>query len=74
MNKLIRKIKSFSFVLLAFGFFMSTAITSCGNKRGQQEAEFQNEDQQHPDRGTDFPSGSDNERSSDNPHERGSDN
>ncbi len=74
MTNLIKKFKSFSLILLAFGFFVSTAVTSCGNKRGQQEADFQNQDEHHEDANTDFPSGANNDRSDDNPRDGGGNN
>lgn len=65
--KLLKKLKSFSILLLLFGFLFATTVSSCGNKK----TEDQTEQSEHPSEGEEHPSDSTEHPSSGDEHPSG---
>lgn len=63
----MKKLKSISLLLLVFGFLFATTVTSCGNKKTEdeteqvehpaEESEHPAEETEHPSDSTEHPSG-----------------
>ncbi|MFD2202135.1 hypothetical protein [Shivajiella indica] len=64
---ILKKFKSFSVLLILFGFLFATTVSSCGNKKTEEqteqsehpsdEAEHPSDNAEHPSDSTEHPSG-----------------
>ncbi|RPA70257.1 hypothetical protein EF405_02995 [Cyclobacteriaceae bacterium YHN15] len=65
--QLIKKLKSFTVLLMVFGFLFATTVSSCGNKKTEdqtEQSEHPSDEAEHPSDSTEHPSDGDEHPSS----------
>jgi hypothetical protein len=65
--QLIKKLKSFTVLLMVFGFLFATTVSSCGNKKTEdqtEQSEHPSDEAEHPSDSTEHPSDADEHPSS----------
>ena len=65
--KILKKLKSFTVLLMVFGFLFAMTVSSCGNKKTEdktEQSEHPSDEAEHPSDSTEHPSDGDEHPSS----------